>query len=54
MERTATITRLCWLTAVNSTIASPLWCGLRDRAMRVGLAPVARSHLAWILAGPAC
>ncbi len=53
MERTATISRLCWLTSVNSTLENPLLCGLRDAAMRVGLRTVARGHLEWILAGPA-
>lgn len=52
MERTATISRLCWLTSVNSTLENPLLCGLRDAAMRVGLRTVARGHLEWILAGP--
>jgi 2-polyprenyl-6-methoxyphenol hydroxylase-like FAD-dependent oxidoreductase len=54
IERTSTISRLCWLTAVNSTIESPLLCAVRDAAMRVGLRAVARSHLEWILAGPVC
>lgn len=53
MERTATISRLCWLTSVNSTLENPLLCGLRDAAMRVGLRTVARGHLEWILAGSA-
>lgn len=53
MERTATISRLCWLTSVNSTVENPLLCSLRDAAMRVGLRTVARGHLEWILAGAA-
>ncbi len=53
-RRTATISRLCWMTSVNSTIESPVLCRIRDAAMRVGLKNVARGHLEWILAGPAC
>lgn len=54
MPRTATVSRLCWLTSVNSTIEAPMLCGLRDVAMRFALRSVARSHLEWILAGPPC
>ncbi len=54
IDRTATISRLCWMTSVNSTIESPLLCAVRDAAMRVGLKTVARGHLEWILAGAAC
>lgn len=51
IERTATISRLCWMTSVNSTIESPLLCTLRDTAIKAGLKTVARGHLEWILAG---
>ncbi|MEO8553136.1 MAG: FAD-dependent monooxygenase, partial [Kofleriaceae bacterium] len=51
IERTATISRLCWMTSVNSTIESPLLCTLRDTAIKAGLKSVARGHLEWILAG---
>lgn len=54
MERTATITRLCWMTSVNSTIQSPALCAVRDAAIRVGLRSVARGHLEWILRGQPC
>lgn len=52
-ERTATISRLCWMTSVNSTLENPLLCRLRDGAIRFGLRTVARGHLEWILAGQA-
>ncbi|HEY5920016.1 MAG TPA: FAD-dependent monooxygenase [Kofleriaceae bacterium] len=54
MQRTATISRLCWLTSVNSTVENAALCAVRDAAMRVALRTVARGHLEWILAGPAC
>lgn len=54
IARTATITRLCWLTSVNSTIEAPLLCRARDLAIRFGLRTVARGHLEWILAGQPC
>lgn len=53
MPRTAAISRLCWMTASNSTIEGPLVCRLRDVAIRVGLESIARSSLQWILAGHA-
>lgn len=53
MPRTAAISRLCWMTASNSTIEGPLVCHLRDAAIRAGLEPIARSSLQWILAGDA-
>lgn len=52
MTRTAAISRLCWMTSYNSTIESPLLCGVRDLAIRVALASAARSSLRWILRGP--
>jgi 2-polyprenyl-6-methoxyphenol hydroxylase-like FAD-dependent oxidoreductase len=51
MQRTATISRLSWMTATNSTVQDPLLCRLRDAAIRAALAPVARYHLRWILEG---
>ncbi|MFN0249070.1 MAG: FAD-dependent monooxygenase [Kofleriaceae bacterium] len=54
MERTAVVTRLCWLTSVNSTIESPALCSVRDAAIRLGLRSVARGHLEWILRGQPC
>lgn len=54
IPRTTTISRLCWMTAVNSTIENAALCTLRDAAVRMGLRTVARGHLEWILAGPAC
>lgn len=51
IERTAAISRLCWLTSINSTTESAALCGVRDAAIRVGLRAVARGHLTWILAG---
>jgi len=51
MQRTAAISRLCWMTAVNSTVEGSLTCRLRDTAIRIGLESVARSSLRWILAG---
>jgi 2-polyprenyl-6-methoxyphenol hydroxylase-like FAD-dependent oxidoreductase len=54
MQRTATVSRLCWMTSVNSTIESPTLCRLRDAAVRVGLRAVARGHLEWLLAGQPC
>jgi 2-polyprenyl-6-methoxyphenol hydroxylase-like FAD-dependent oxidoreductase len=54
MERTATISRLCWLTSIHSTIQSAALCSVRDSAIRIGLRTLARGHLTWILAGPRC
>src|SRR5262249_46186977 len=54
MQRTATVSRLRWMTSVNSTIESPALCHLRDAAVRVGLRAVARGHLEWLLAGQPC
>ncbi|MEO8699595.1 MAG: FAD-dependent monooxygenase [Kofleriaceae bacterium] len=54
MDRTATISRLCWLTSVNSTARSAAVCSVRDAAMRLGLRSLARGPLEWILAGQAC
>lgn len=54
MERTATISRLCWMTSVNSTIENATLCRVRDAAVKIGLRAVARSHLEWILAGQPC
>jgi 2-polyprenyl-6-methoxyphenol hydroxylase-like FAD-dependent oxidoreductase len=54
IERTATVSRLCWMTSVNSTIEDPTLCRLRDAAVRIGLRAVARGHLEWILAGQSC
>jgi 2-polyprenyl-6-methoxyphenol hydroxylase-like FAD-dependent oxidoreductase len=54
MDRTATISRLCWMTSINSTIESPLLCQVRDGAVKLGLRAVARGHLEWILAGQPC
>ena len=51
MQRTAAISRLCWMTAANSTVEGSLTCRLRDAAIRIGLESVARSSLRWILAG---
>lgn len=53
MDRTATISRLCWITSLNTTIESPLLCAVRDTAIRLGLPAVARRHMAWILGGTA-
>ncbi len=50
--RTATISRLCWLTWTNSTIENPALCAVRDAAIRFGLRAVARNQLDWILGGP--
>lgn len=51
MQRTATISRLSWMTATNSTVRDPLLCRLRDAAIRAALTPVAHHHLTWILGG---
>lgn len=51
MQRTATISRLSWMTATNSTVQDPVLCRLRDAAIRTALTPVARYHLTWILGG---
>jgi 2-polyprenyl-6-methoxyphenol hydroxylase-like FAD-dependent oxidoreductase len=51
MQRTATIARLSWMTATNSTVQDPGLCRLRDAAIRAALTPVARYHLTWILGG---
>ncbi len=53
MDRTATISRLCWITSLNTTIESPLLCAVRDTAIRLGLPAVARRHMAWILGSAA-
>ena len=50
--RTATISRLCWLTATNSTVESPALCAVRDATIRFGLKTVARNQLEWILGAP--
>jgi 2-polyprenyl-6-methoxyphenol hydroxylase-like FAD-dependent oxidoreductase len=54
MERTATISRLCWLTSLNSTARNPAVCGVRDTVVRLGLPAIARGPLTWILAGQEC
>jgi 2-polyprenyl-6-methoxyphenol hydroxylase-like FAD-dependent oxidoreductase len=54
MERTATISRLCWLTSLNSTARSPAVCGVRDTVVRLGLSAIARGPLTWIMAGQEC
>ena len=54
IPRTATIARMCWLTAINSTTSSTTTAGVRDLAIRVALKPVAHHHLAWMLAGQPC
>jgi 2-polyprenyl-6-methoxyphenol hydroxylase-like FAD-dependent oxidoreductase len=54
LQRTAAISRLSWMTSVNSTIESAMLCRLRDTAIRTGLRSVARGHLEWILAGQPC
>ncbi len=51
-SRTATISRLCWLTWTNSTIEHPALCAVRDATIRFGLRAVARGQLEWILGGP--
>ncbi len=51
-SRTATISRLCWLTATNSTVENPTLCAVRDATIRFGLRTVARSQLEWILGAP--
>ncbi len=51
-DRTASIAHLCWLIATSSTAERPLLQAARDLAIRVGLAPVARRHLGWILEPP--
>lgn len=51
IPHTSAVSRLCWLTAKNSTSTSLLACTLRDTAMRVGLVPVAHASMKWILAG---
>lgn len=49
--RTATVSRLSWMTATNSTTRDPMLCTLRDVAIRTALRPVAKYHLDWILRG---
>jgi 2-polyprenyl-6-methoxyphenol hydroxylase-like FAD-dependent oxidoreductase len=49
--RTATVSRLSWMTATNSTTRDPFLCKLRDIAIRAALRPVAKYHLDWILRG---
>src|SRR3569623_62214 len=51
ISRTATIARLSWMTATNSSVENPILCRLRDAAIRAALPTVARYHLDWILGG---
>jgi 2-polyprenyl-6-methoxyphenol hydroxylase-like FAD-dependent oxidoreductase len=49
--RTARITQLSWVTAMQSMVESPLACGLRDMGVRTLLRAVAMPELGWILGG---
>jgi 2-polyprenyl-6-methoxyphenol hydroxylase-like FAD-dependent oxidoreductase len=49
LDRTARITNLSWLTAVQSMSADPIACRVRDLGMRTLLPTLARGELAWIL-----
>ncbi|HEX4352058.1 MAG TPA: FAD-dependent monooxygenase [Polyangiales bacterium] len=51
MDRTATISRLCWLISLNSTARNPVFCALRDSIVKVGLRSIARGPVTWIMAG---
>jgi 2-polyprenyl-6-methoxyphenol hydroxylase-like FAD-dependent oxidoreductase len=53
MERTATISRLCWITSLNTTIESSLLCTIRDTGIKLGLPMIARRHMQWILGSAA-
>ncbi len=50
MRRTATVTRMCWLTSLNSGVSDPTACKVRDLAIRYGLRAAARPSLQWLLA----
>jgi 2-polyprenyl-6-methoxyphenol hydroxylase-like FAD-dependent oxidoreductase len=52
MERTAMISRLCWMTSINSTIESSLLCAVRDVGIRVGFTAIAR-QFSWMVGGAA-
>jgi 2-polyprenyl-6-methoxyphenol hydroxylase-like FAD-dependent oxidoreductase len=51
MWRTARITQLSWVTAMQSMVESPLACGLRDLGVRIGLRAVAMRELGWVMGG---
>lgn len=53
MEHTATISRLCRITSLNTTMENPLLCALRDAGIKVGLQTIARQHFRWILGSAA-
>ena len=52
MDRTAMISRMCWMTSINSTIESSLLCALRDAGIRVGFTAIAR-QFSWMVGGTA-
>jgi 2-polyprenyl-6-methoxyphenol hydroxylase-like FAD-dependent oxidoreductase len=49
LDRTARVTNLSWLTAVQSMAADSIACRIRDFGMRTLLPGLARAELGWVL-----
>jgi 2-polyprenyl-6-methoxyphenol hydroxylase-like FAD-dependent oxidoreductase len=50
IRRTARVTQLSWVTAMQSAVDQPIACAVRDLGVRTLLGRVARPELAWLLA----
>lgn len=51
MERTAKMTQMSWVTAMQSMVEHPVACAMRDMGVRVALRAVAMRELGWVMGG---
>jgi 2-polyprenyl-6-methoxyphenol hydroxylase-like FAD-dependent oxidoreductase len=51
MTRTAKMTQMSWVTAMQSMVEHPVACAARDLGVRLGLRAVALRELGWVMGG---